>query len=100
MVVSAMLDPDLDSTAFMKRLVTMLRQEQIPLFDLINNIVRGFNILWNGSPHGHDYFYQMEVMDERVALGQALCMFQNEPNFSMPKIDKIIDNFYSFDDKM
>src|SRR5205814_434238 len=57
MVLSSMLDPDLDSTAFMKRLVTMLRQEQIPLFDLINNIVRGFNILWNGSPHGHDYFY-------------------------------------------
>ena len=34
MVLSSMLDPDFDSTSFMKRLVTMLRQEQIPLFDL------------------------------------------------------------------
>src|SRR6058998_3001293 len=67
MVLSSMLDPDFDSTSFTKRLVTMLRQEQIPLFDLINNIVRGFNVLWNNSPHGHDYFYQMEIMDERVA---------------------------------
>ncbi len=100
MVLSSMLDPDLDSTAFMKRLVTMLRQEQIPLFDLINNIVRGFNVLWNGSPHGNEYFYQMEVMDERVALGQALSMFQKEPNFSIPKMEKIMENFYAPDDTM
>ena len=100
MVLSSMLDPDLDSTAFMKRLVTMLRREQIPLFDLINNIVRGFNVLWNNSPHGNDYFYQMEVMDERVALGQALSMFQKEPNFSIPKMEKIMENFYAPDDSM
>ena len=100
MVLSSMLDPNFDSTAFMKRLVTMLRQEQIPLFDLINNIVRGFNVLWNQSPHGQDYFYQMEVMDERVALGQALSMFQKEPNFSIPRMDKIMDNFYAPDDTM
>jgi hypothetical protein len=100
MILSSMLDPDLDSTAFMKRLVTMLRREQVPLFDLINNIVRGFNILWNGSPHGHDYFYQMEIMDERVALGQALSMFQKEPNFSIQKMEKITENFYAPDDSM
>jgi hypothetical protein len=100
MVLSSMLDPDLDSTAFMKRLVTMLRQEQIPLFDLINNIVRGFNVLWNNSPHGHGYFYQMEVMDERVALGQALSMFQKEPNFSIPRMEKIMENFYAPDETM
>jgi hypothetical protein len=100
MVLSSMLDPDLDSTSFMKRLVTMLRREQIPLFDLINNIVRGFNILWNGSPHGHDYFYQMEIMDERVALGQALTMFQKEPNFSISKMERISENFYAPDDTM
>jgi len=100
MVLSSMLDPDLDSTGFMKRLVTMLRQEQIPLFDLINNIVRGFNVLWNNSPHGHDYFYQMEVMDERVALGQALSMFEKEPNFSISRMEKITENFYAPDDAM
>ena len=100
MVLSSMLDPDLDSTAFMKRLVTMLRQEQIPLFDLINNIVRGFNVLWNNSPHGQNYFYQMEVMDERVALGQALSMFQKEPNFSISRMEKITENFYAPDETM
>src|SRR3989449_9999762 len=100
MVLSSMLDPDLDSTAFMKRLVTMLRQEQIPLFDLISNIVRGCNVLWNNSPHGHDYFYQMEIMDERVALGQALSMFEKEPNFSIARMEKITEAFYAPDDSM
>ena len=99
-VLSSMLDPDLDSTSFMKRLVTMLRRDQIPLFDLINNIVRGFNRLWNNSPHGHDYFYQMEVMDERVALGQALSMFEKEPNFSIARMEKITENFYAPDESM
>src|SRR2546427_8530425 len=100
MVLSSMLDPDFDSTSFTKRLVTMLRQEQIPLFDLINNIVRGFNVLWNNSPHGHDYFYQMEIMDERVALGQALSMFEKEPNFSIARMEKITEAFYAPDDSM
>ena len=100
MVLSSMLDPDFDSTSFMKRLVTMLRQEQIPLFDLINNITRGFNTLWNNSPHGHDYFYQMEIMDERVALGQALTMFQKEPNLSISRMEKISEGFYAPDDSM
>ena len=100
MVLSSMLDPDFDSTSFTKRLVTMLRQEQIPLFDLINNIVRGFNVLWNNSPHGHDYFYQMEIMDERVALGQALSMFEKEPNFSIARMEKITEAFYAPDETM
>ncbi len=100
MVLSTMLDPDFDSTSFMKRLVTMLRQDQIPLFDLINNIVRGFNVLWNHSPHGPDYFYQMEIMDERVALGQALSMFEKEPNFSIGRMERISEKFYAPDDTM
>ena len=100
MVLSSMFDPDFDSTSFMKRLVTMLRQDQIPLFDLINNITRGFNILWNHSPHGADYFYQMEVMNERVALSQALTMFQKEPNFSVGRMEKISESFYAPDDAM
>ncbi|HYV09256.1 MAG TPA: hypothetical protein VEL81_06760 [Thermoplasmata archaeon] len=100
MVLSSMFDPDFDSTSFMKRLVTMLRQEQIPLFDLINNITRGFNILWNHSPHGADYFYQMEVMNERVALAQALTMFQKEPNFSVTRMEKVSESFYAPDDAM
>ncbi len=100
MVLSSMFDPDFDSTSFMKRLVTMLRQDQIPLFDLINNITRGFNVLWNHSPHGAEYFYQMEVMNERVALSQALTMFQKEPTFSVTRMEKISESFYAPDDAM
>ena len=95
MVLSSMIDPDFDSTAFMKRLVAMLRQEQLPLFDLMSALTRGFNVLWNNSPHGQEYFYQMEILDERVALGQALTMFQKELNFSVSKMQKISEAFYS-----
>ncbi len=94
MVLSSMVDPDFDETVFMKRLVSMLKQEHVPLFDLMNSIAKGFNALWNHSPHGTDYFYQMEVLDERVALGQALTMFQKEPNFSLPKMRRVASAFY------
>ena len=96
-VLSSMIDPDFDSTAFTKRLVAMLKSEQVPLFDLINSIAKGFNVLWNNSPHGDEYFYQMEMLDERVALGQALTMFQKEPNFSILKMRKVANGFYEPD---
>src|SRR5207247_9334401 len=44
------------------------------------------------------YFYQMVVMYGRVGRGQALSMFQKEPNFSLPKMEKIMENFYAPDD--
>jgi len=94
-VLSSMIDPDFDSTSFTKRLVAMLKSEQVPLFDLINSIAKGFNVLWNNSPHGDEYFYQMEMLDERVALGQALTMFQKEPNFSLTKMQRISEQFYA-----
>ncbi len=94
MVLSSMVDPDFDETVYVKRLVSMLKQEHVPLFDLMNSITKGFNSLWNHSPHGADYFYQMEVLDERVALGQALTMFQKEPNFSISKMHKVASAFY------
>jgi hypothetical protein len=93
-VLSSMVDPDFDETVYVKRLISMLKQEHVPLFDLMNSITKGFNALWNHSPHGTDYFYQMEVLDERVALGQALTMFQKEPNFSISKMHKVASAFY------
>src|SRR5437667_49249 len=62
MVLSSMLDPDFDSTSFTKRLVTMLRQEQIPLFDLINNFMAGW------------YYYDAAVilMDHVVSIHHDL----------------------------
>lgn len=95
LVFSSMIDPDFDTTSYMKRLIAMLKQEQVPLFDLINSITRGFNVLWNNSPHGDDYFYQMEVLNDRVALGQALTMFQKERGLSITKMDRIGTAFYA-----
>jgi hypothetical protein len=95
LVFSSMIDPDFDTTVFMKRLMTMLRQEQVPLFDLINSITRGVNLLWNNSPNGSRYFYQMEVLNDRVALGQALTMFQKEPNFSIGRMERVATSFYA-----
>lgn len=94
MVLSSMVDPDFDETVYVKRLISMLKQEHVPLFDLMNSITKGFNALWNHSPHGADYFYQMEVLDERVALGQALTMFQKDPNFSISKMHRVASAFY------
>ena len=93
-VLSSMVDPDFDETVYVKRLVSMLKQEHVPLFDLMNSITKGFNALWNHSPHGVDYFYQMEILDERVALGQALTMFQKEPSFSLAKMNRVASAFY------
>lgn len=95
LVFSSMIDPDFDTTIFMKRLMTLLRQEQVPLFDLINSITRGVNVLWNNSPNGSRYFYQMEVLNDRVALGQALTMFQKEPNFSISRMERVATSFYA-----
>lgn len=95
LVFSSMIDPDFDTTAFMKRLMTMLRQEQVPLFDLMNSITRGVNVLWNNSPNGSRYFYQMEILNDRVALGQALTMFQKEPNFGISRMEKVATSFYA-----
>jgi hypothetical protein len=94
LALSSMIDPDFDETVYVKRLIGMLKQEHVPLFDLMNSITKGFNNLWNHSPHGTDYFYQMEVLDERVALGQALTMFQKEPSFSVSKLRKVASAFY------
>ena len=37
-VLSSMVDPDFDETVYVKRLISMLKQEHVPLFDLMNNI--------------------------------------------------------------
>jgi len=95
LVFSSMIDPDFDSASYIKRVIGLLKQEQVPLFDLINSITKGFNVLWNNAPHATEYFYQMEILNDRVALGQALTMFQKEPSLSIMKMDKISTAFYA-----
>src|SRR3989442_1505771 len=48
-----------------------------------------------GSPQGNAYFYQVEVLSDRIALGQALTMFHKESLFSIPKMRKLSEAFYA-----
>lgn len=97
LVLSSMTDPALDSNAFMKRLMASLRQEQLSLFDLIASITSNFNTLFNISTYGRDLFYQMAALDEKVALGQALTMFQKEPHMDLGQVASIAKGFDAMD---
>jgi hypothetical protein len=94
-VLSSMTDPDFEINAFKQKLITMMKQEQLGLFDLMTSITSNFNEIFVESPHGHDLFYEMEVLDERVTLGQALTMFQKESYLDTDKIRKIASRFYA-----
>lgn len=93
LVLSSMTDPALDTKVYMKRLMSILRQDQLGLFDLVTAITNNFNVLFTLSPHGSDLFYQMEVLDERVALGQALTMFQKESHLDLGQVASIARGF-------
>ncbi len=93
LVLSSMTDPALDTKAYMKRLMSILRQDQLGLFDLVTAITSNFNVLFTLSPHGSDFFYQMELLDERVALGQALTMFQKESHLDLGQVANISRGF-------
>ncbi len=97
-VLASMTDPSFHPNAFMKRLMAILRQEQLPLFELIASITSNFNVLFTVSPQGSDLFYQMETLDERVALGQALTMFQKESHLDLGQVASISRSFFSVGD--
>lgn len=94
-VLASMTDLDFDVNAFKKKLIPMMNQNQIHMFDLLATISSSFNRLFVESPHGVDLFYQMEVLDERVILGQALTMFQKKDAFNVSKIRRIARRFYA-----
>ncbi len=94
-VLTSMTDLDFDVNAFKKKLIPKMNQKQIHMFDLIATISSSFNKLYVESPNGVDLFYQMEVLDERVILGQALTMFQKDENFNVNKIRRIAKKFYA-----
>ncbi len=98
LVLSSMTDPRLDPNTFMKRLMAVLRQEQLEHFDLITAITNNFNILFSVSPRGNDLFYQMETLDEKVALGQALTIFQKEEHLDLGQVASISRGFSVHDD--
>ncbi len=94
-VLASMTDLDFDVNAFKKKLVPKMNQSQIHLFELIATISSTFNKLYVESPNGVDLFYQMEVLDERVILGQALTMFQKKDSFNISKVKRIAKRFYA-----
>ncbi len=99
-VLSSMTDPDFEMNAFKQKLISMMKQEQLGLFDLVTDITASFNEMFVESPHGHELFYQMDVLDERVTLGQALTMFQKEGSLDTNKIRRIASRFYAPSDDL
>ncbi|MCK4455157.1 MAG: hypothetical protein KAU99_02285 [Thermoplasmata archaeon] len=99
-VLSSMTDPDFEMNAFKQKLISMMKQEQLGLFDLVTDITASFNEMFVESPHGHELFYQMDVLDERVTLGQALTMFQKESSLDTDKIRRIASRFYAPSDDL
>ncbi|MCJ2554615.1 MAG: hypothetical protein LN410_00210 [Candidatus Thermoplasmatota archaeon] len=97
LVLSSMTDPSLNPNAFMKRLMGGLGQEQLDLFETIVTITLHFNRLFHDSPHGGRLFYEMEKLEERAALGQALTMFQKEATLDIPKLASIARSFHAAD---
>jgi len=90
---ASMIDPGFDINTFRKELALILKQEQLSMFDLMTNITAAFNKLYLKSPNGQDLFYEMERVNERVILGQALTMFQKEPTLDIPKLRRISSGF-------
>ena len=94
---ASMIDPDFDINTFRKELALILKQEQLSMFDLVTNITAAFNRLHQESPNGPDLFYEMERVDDRVILGQALTMFQKHPSFDLGKLKRISSGFWAPD---
>ena len=90
---ASMIDPGFDINTFRKELALILKQEQLSMFDLMTNITAAFNKLYLASPNGQDLFYELERVNERVILGQALTMFQKQPALDIPKLKRISSGF-------
>lgn len=95
---ASMIDPGFDMNTFRKELALILKQEQLGMFDLVSNITAAFNQLYLSSPNGPDLFYEMERVDDRVILGQALTMFQKHPTLDLQMLKRISSGFWAPDD--
>jgi len=87
--LASMIDPGFDINTFRKELALSLNQEQLSMFDLMTNITAAFNKLFLESPNGQDLFYELQRVDDRLILGQALTMFQKHPTMDLPKLKRI-----------
>jgi hypothetical protein len=99
-VLSSMIDPDFEPNTYKKKLMSMLKEDQLHLFDLMVDITSSFNKVFSESPQGQELFYRIEVLDERVTLGQALSMFQKEGYLDTNRIESISSKFYAPSDDL
>ena len=94
---ASMIDPGFDLNSFRRDLALSLKQEQLGMFDLVTSITAAFNRLFHESPNGPDLFYEMERVDDRVILGQALTMFQKHPSLDLSRLKRIAAGFWAPD---
>jgi len=87
--LASMIDPGFDINTFRRELALSLNQEQLSMFDLMTNITAAFNRLFLESPNGQDLFYELQRVDDRLTLGQALTMFQKHPTMDLAKLKRI-----------
>ena len=87
--LGSMIDPGFDINTFRRELALSLNQEQLSMFDLMTNITAAFNRLFFESPNGQDLFYELQRVDDRLTLGQALTMFQKHPTMDLSKLKRI-----------
>ena len=87
--LASMIDPGFDINTFRKDLALNLNQEQLGMFDLMTNITAAFNRLYLESPNGQDLFYELQRIDDRLILGQALTMFQKHPTLDISKLRRV-----------
>ncbi len=97
LVLSSMFNPTYDDNAFVKKLIPSLRESHLEYRDMILQFASAFNSLISLSAHGGDFFYHMEVFNQRLVLAQALSVFQKTNEYNLAKVKRVANQFYAPD---
>jgi len=93
-VLPATLDADFDPSRYARRVATILRAQP----DLVGPVValtERISSLWNASPYGRDYTSSMDLLNNRLADGQAVSVFQKTRSFRPRQLERIAASFSS-----
>ncbi len=94
-VLSSMVDPEFDAATYGKSLRGKIKPDQFQLVDQMEALTVRFNALWNGTPHARDYFGPMAMLNERIALGQSLTIYQKDPHFSHARLEALAATLFA-----
>ncbi len=97
LVLSSMFNPTYDENVLVKKLIPSLREAHLNYRDLILQFTKAFNSLMSVSAHGSDFFYHMEVFNQRLVLAQALSVFQKTNEYNLDKVRRVANQFYAPD---